>query len=121
MSSYVQDPETLKNYLDEVIRVSRGALEVLMVVKPDGTPVAYANTISLRPDFLAAAISTVSGVVTSVLDMMRLGDYRRIYVELEDRRYMFALHYGGDVVVAITKPNPNLGFINMLLSVYFKH
>jgi len=47
VSSYVQDPETLKSYLDEIIRVSRGALEVLMVVKPDGTPVAYANTICL--------------------------------------------------------------------------
>ncbi|MCS7117205.1 MAG: roadblock/LC7 domain-containing protein [Thaumarchaeota archaeon] len=120
MCSYYYDPDSLRVYLNEVLKVSRGALEILLVSKPDGTPVAYANSVSLSPDYLAAAISAVSGVIRSVLEMLELGDYKRIYVELADKRYVFALPFRGDVVVAITKSNPNLGFINMLLSVYFK-
>ncbi|MCS7094611.1 MAG: roadblock/LC7 domain-containing protein [Thaumarchaeota archaeon] len=120
MCGFHYDPDSLKVYLDEVLKVSRGALEILLVSKPDGTPVAYANSVSLSPDYLAAAISAVSGVIRSVLEMLELGDYKRIYVELTDKRYVFAMPFRGDVVVAVTKSNPNLGFINMLLSVYFK-
>ncbi|MCS7145434.1 MAG: roadblock/LC7 domain-containing protein [Nitrososphaerota archaeon] len=110
----------LQALLEEVIRVSRGSIEVAIVSKPDGTPVAHVNASSVGPEYLGAAISAISGVVSAILEVMHVGDYRRIVVELNEKRYLFIIQHRGDVVALITRLNPNLGFINLLLDLYFK-
>ena len=117
----IQTPSPeLQSLLEEVIRVSRGSVEVAIVSKPDGTPVAQVNASSVGAEYLGAAISAISGVVSSILEVMHIGDYRRIVVELDGKRYLFIFQYRGDVVALITKLNPNLGFVNLLLDLYFK-
>jgi len=120
MVGYEAPSPELQTLLEEVMRVSRGSIEVAIVSKPDGTPVAHVNASSVGPEYLGAAISAISGVVSSILDVMQVGDYRRIVVELDGKRYLFVLQYRGDVVAFITRLNPNLGFINLLLDLYFK-
>lgn len=110
----------LQALLEEVIRVARGSIEVAIVSKPDGTPVAHVNASSVGPEYLSAAISAISGVVSSILEVMRVGDYRRIVVELDEKRYLFIFQHRGDVVALITRLNPNLGFVNLILDLYFK-
>ncbi|MEM0445108.1 MAG: roadblock/LC7 domain-containing protein [Nitrososphaerota archaeon] len=110
----------LQSLLEEVIKVSRGAIEVALVAKPDGTPVAHVNASSVGPEYLAAAISAISGVVSSILEVMQIGDYKRVVVELASHRYLFIFQHRGDVVALITKLHPNLGFVNLLLDLYFK-
>ncbi|MEM2067615.1 MAG: hypothetical protein QXJ88_03490, partial [Nitrososphaerota archaeon] len=62
----------------------------------------------------------ISGVVSAILEVMNVGDYQRIVVELDGKRYLFIFQYRGDVVALITKLNPNIGFVNLLLDLYFK-
>jgi len=110
----------LQALLEEVIRMSRGSVEVAIVSKPDGTPVAQVNASSVGPEYLGAAISAISGVVSAILEVMNVGDYQRIVVELDGKRYLFIFQYRVDVVALITKLNPNIGFVNLLLDLYFK-
>ncbi|MEM2003795.1 MAG: roadblock/LC7 domain-containing protein [Halobacteria archaeon] len=114
-----KSPE-LQAHIEEVVKVSRGLIDAIIITKPDGTPVANVNSIDINPDYLAAAISAVSGVISSVLEVMEMGDFRRAHVELKDKRYLYVVPYKGDYVALITKPNPNLGFIDLLLDIYFK-
>jgi predicted regulator of Ras-like GTPase activity (Roadblock/LC7/MglB family) len=103
-----------------VVRVSRGTVEVVLVSKPDGTPVAQVNASSVGPEYLAAAISAISGVISSILEAMDIGDYRKVVVELSDSRFLYVFPYRGDIVALITKRNPNLGYVNLLMELFFK-
>ncbi len=103
-----------------MVRVSRGTVEVILVSKPDGTPVAQVNASSVGPEYLAAAISAISGVISSILETMDIGDYRKVVVELSDSRFLYVFPYRGDIVALITKKNPNLGYVNLLLELFFK-
>jgi len=110
----------LQGYIEEVIKVSRGMIEAILVAKPDGTPVAHVNSVKINPDYLAAAVSAVSGVIYSILEVMEMGEMRRVDVELSDKRHVFIVPYRSDYAALITKPNPNLGFIDILLDLYFR-
>ncbi len=103
-----------------MVRVSRGTVDVILVSKPDGTPVAQLNASSVGPEYLAAAISAISGVVSSILEAMNIGDYRRVVVELSDSRYLYVFPYKGDIIALITRRNPNLGYVNLLIELFFR-
>lgn len=120
MTSYPAASPELQRQVEEVIRVSRGAIDAILVAKPDGTPIAQANSININPDYLAAAISALSGVVSSILEIMEMGDFKKVDVELTNKRHMFVVPYRGDYVAVITKPYPNLGFVSLILDIYFK-
>lgn len=109
----------LQGYIEEVIRVSRGMIEAVLIAKPDGTPVVHANSLNINPDYLAAAVSAVSGVILSVLEVMEMGEMRRVDVELSDKRHVFIVPYKSDYAALITKPDPNLGLIDILVDLYF--
>ncbi|MCS7142669.1 MAG: roadblock/LC7 domain-containing protein [Aigarchaeota archaeon] len=106
--------------IEELFKVSKGAIESIIVTKPDGTPTAYVNLKKIHPDFLAAAVSSVAGVLSSILETLELGYFKRLHVELEDKRFIFVVPLGSDVVAITTKPSPNVGFIDLLIDLYLK-
>lgn len=113
-------PVEVQRKIEELIRVGKGAIESIVVAKPDGTPVAHANIKKISPDFIAAAVSTIASVLTSILETLELGGFKKVHVELEDKRFIFVVPYGNDVVAITTKPSPNVGFIDLLIDLYLK-
>lgn len=98
---------------------SRGWIEAIEVVSEDGTPIAHeSDNIRFNSEYVAAAVAAICGAIAAVIELMGSKGYKRVSVELEGGRRALIRQYGRYYIVCLTKPNPNLGFIDLLLEAY---
>ncbi len=98
---------------------SRGWIEAIEVVSEDGMPIAHESDNELfNPEYIAAATAAICGAITAVIELMNAQGYKRVNIQLEDKRQILVRQYKGYYIVSLTKPNPNLGFIDLLMEAY---
>lgn len=111
--------ETFEMLIENIMVSCKGWLEAMAVVYEDGTSVAYNANVDFNPEFIAAATAAIGGAVQAVMELLGSKGYTKIDVELHDQRYLIIRTYkSGYYVVGLTKPKPNLGFINLILEAY---
>ena len=98
---------------------SRGWVEAIEVVSEDGMPIAHeSDNEAFNPEYVAAATAAICGAITAVIELMNAKGYKRVSIQLEDGRYILVRQYRGYYIVCLTKPNPNLGIIDIVFEAY---
>ncbi len=112
--------ERLLAGLVRAIRInSRGWVDAIEVVSEDGMPILHENdNPSFNSEHVAAATAAVCGAITAVIELMGAKGYKRFNIQLEDGRHILIRQYRGYYVVCVTKPNPNLGYVEIVLEAY---
>ena len=110
--------QKLRSLMEDIMIGCRGWIEAIIIVSEDGSPIAYSANIDLEPDYVAAATLSIAGVTSSVLELLNSRGFDRIDIRLKEGRYLLLRSYKSYYVVALTKPNPNLGFVNLVLDAY---
>ena len=110
--------ETFNMLIENIMVSCRGWLDAIAVVSEDGTPIAYNANIDFRPEFIAAATAAIGGAISAVIELLNAKSYEKVDIQLQDKRYLIIRSYKSHYVVGLTKPNPNLGFINLILEAY---
>lgn len=110
--------QKLRSLIEDLMISCRGWVEAVIIVSEDGAPIAYSANIDLEPDYVAAATSSIAGVTSAVLELLNSRGFDRIDIRLKEGRYLLLRSHKGYYVVALTKPNPNLGFVNLILDAY---
>lgn len=108
----------LKSLIEDIMIGCRGWVDAIIIVSQDGVPIAHSANINIGPDYVAAATSSIAGATDAVLELINSGGFDDVDVKLKEKRYLLIRRYGDYYVVAITKPNPNLGFINLVFEAY---
>ncbi|RLG04634.1 MAG: hypothetical protein DRN54_00495 [Thaumarchaeota archaeon] len=107
--------QKLRSLMEDVMIGCGRWIEAIIIVSKDGSPMAYSANIDLEPDYIAAATSSIAGVTSSVLELLDSRGFDGIDIRLKEDRYLLLRSYESHYVVALTKPNPNLGFVNLVL------
>ncbi|MEM1711443.1 MAG: roadblock/LC7 domain-containing protein [Nitrososphaerota archaeon] len=98
---------------------SRGWVEAVEVVSEDGMPIAHeSDNPGFNSEYIAAAAAAVCGAIAAVIELMGAKGYKRFNIQLDNGRHILIRQYGGYYVVCLTKPNPNLGYVELLLDAY---
>lgn len=100
---------------ERILVGARGWVEAVIIASPDGTPIAYNSKIGINPDSVAAVVAAIGGAATATVDLLGSDGYDRIDLRLSDRRYLLVRRHGNNYIVCVTRPDPNLGFINLVL------
>lgn len=112
--------EKILSGLIKAIKInSRGWIEAIGVVSEDGTPIVYeSDSKTLDPEYIAAATAAICGVVSAVIEFVNSKNYKRVNIELDDGRRVLIRQYKGYYIICLTRTNPNIGFIDILLEAY---
>ncbi|MEM4497752.1 MAG: roadblock/LC7 domain-containing protein [Nitrososphaerota archaeon] len=98
---------------------SRGWVEAVEVVSEDGMPIVHeSDNPAFNSEYIAAAAAAVCGAITAVIELMSAKGYRKFHIQLDNGRHILIRQYRGYYVVCLTKPNPNLGYVELLLDAY---
>ncbi|MEM4498444.1 MAG: roadblock/LC7 domain-containing protein [Nitrososphaerota archaeon] len=108
----------LKSLIEDMMISCRGWVDAIIIVSQDGAPIAYSANMDLDPDYVAAATSSIAGATDAVLELINSKGFDCVDVKLKEKRYFLIRRYRDYYVVAVTKPNPNLGFINLVFEAY---
>lgn len=108
----------LTSLIEDMMIGCRGWVDAIIVVSQDGAPVAYSANMEVDPEYVAAATSSIAGATDAVLELLSSGGFEDIDVKLKEKRHLIVRRYEDYYIVAITKPNPNLGFINLVFEAY---
>lgn len=108
----------LRSLIEDMMIGCRGWVDAIIIVSQDGAPVAYGTNMDLDPEYVAAATSSIAGAIDAVLELINSRGFDGVDVKLKERRYLLIRKHRDYYVVAITKPNPNLGFINLIFEAY---
>jgi len=108
----------LRSLVDDLMVSCGGWIEAIIIVSEDGIPIAYSASIDLKPDYVAAAISSIAGATSAVLELLNSRGFDGIDIRLRERRYLLVRRYQNCYLVALTKADPNLGFINLALEAH---
>jgi len=114
--------ETRAEGLGEVIEAikasSRGWIEAIEAVSEDGAPLAHQSDLEFNPEYVAEATAAICGAISAVIELLNVKRYKKVNIQLEDGRYLLMRRYRGSYIVCLTKSNPNLGLVNMILEAY---
>jgi len=110
--------QELKSLAEDLMVGCRGWVDAIIIVSEDGAPLTYTANMDLEPEFVAAATASIVGATSAVLELLSSRGFDGINVRLKEKRYLLIRSYKGYYVVALTRPNPNLGFINLVFEAY---
>lgn len=110
--------ETFQVLVESIMVSSKGWVDAAAIVSQDGSPVTYNANVDFNPDYIAAATAAIGGAASAVVELLNSKGYDKIDVQLKDKRYLLIRIYRDHYVICITKPNPNLGFINLILEAF---
>ena len=110
--------KTFDKLIENILVGSRGWIESVTIVSPDGLPVSYNEASPINHDFVAAATAAIGGAVSSVVELLNSTGFRKIDVQLEDKRYVLIRKLQDFYIACVTKPNPNLGFVSLVVETY---
>jgi predicted regulator of Ras-like GTPase activity (Roadblock/LC7/MglB family) len=105
----------LQLLVESILTSCKGWVDAVLMASEDGTPIIYSAKIDIKPDYIAAATAAIGAATSVAVETLNSKGYEKIDVQLKDKRYLMIRVYGDGYVVCITKPNPNLGFINLVL------
>lgn len=108
----------LRSLIEDIITSCRGWIDAIVVVSQDGVPLTYRMNMDLDPEYVAAASSSLAGATLAILELINSEGFESIDVKLKERRYLLIRSYRDYYIVALSKPNPNLGFINLVFEAY---
>ncbi|MEM3819524.1 MAG: hypothetical protein QXF08_03645 [Nitrososphaerota archaeon] len=97
---------------------SKGWVDVVTIVSQDGAPVTFSANIDFNPEYIAAATAAIGGATSAVVELLNSKGFDKVDVQLKDKRYLLIRIYKDHYVICVTKPNPNLGFINLILEAF---
>ncbi len=117
--SYNREKEE-RSILPDIAYSSRGTIEVIVLVRPDGTPIDSYSFKSVDADYLSAATAALVGTISAVTQLIGVNEFKRLDVLLEDNRHIIIMPYGDNFLACITKPKPNLGFIYIILDTFLR-
>jgi len=117
-----EEKEVGKKYkvLTDIVYSSKGSIEVIVLVRPDGTPIDSYAFKSIDADYLSAATAAIVGTVSAVTQLIGANEFSRIDVQLGDNRHIIIVPYEKNYVACITKSKPNLGFVYIILNTFLK-
>jgi len=108
----------LNSLIEDIMISCRGWVDAIIIVSQDGAPLAYSANIDIDPEYVAAATSSIAGATDAVLELINSRGFDAVDVKLGEKRHLLIRRYRDYYVVAVTKPNPNLGFINLVFEAY---
>ena len=110
--------EDLAGLAEAIKASSRGWIEAVEIVSEDGTPITHYSDLEFNPEYVGAATAAICGAISAVIELLNTKNYKNVEIQLDDKRFLLMRKYRGYYVVCLTKPNPNLGFVNMILEAY---
>lgn len=110
--------ETFQVLVESIMVSSKGWVDAVAIVSQDGSPVTFSANIDFNPEYIAAATAAIGGAASAVVELLNSKSYEKIDVQLKDKRYLLIRLYKDHYVICVTKPNPNLGFINLILEAF---
>ncbi len=110
--------ETFQVLVESIMVSSKGWVDAVAIVSQDGSPVTFSANIDFNPEYIAAATAAIGGAAAAVVELLNSKSYEKIDVQLKDKRYLLIRLYRDHYVICVTKPNPNLGFINLILEAF---
>jgi len=94
--------------LKAIMRECRGWLEEIIIAD------------EARGGFGRAALAA-SGIALTVREIFSSNGFEEAEIQLRDGRYLVLRAYNGGYVIALTKPNPNLGLIRLTFRKYLSN
>ena len=94
-----------KHLLKAIMRECRGWLEEIIIAD------------EVRGGIGRAALAA-SGIALTVRETFSSKGFEEAEIQLQDGRYLVLRAYNGGYVIALTKPNPNLGLIRLTFRKY---
>ncbi|MCX8193479.1 MAG: roadblock/LC7 domain-containing protein [Nitrososphaeria archaeon] len=110
--------ESLNVLVESIMVSSKGWVEAVAIVSQDGTPLSYNANVDFNPDYIAATTAAIAGATSAVVDLLNSKGFDKIDVQLKDKRHLLIKNYKEYYIICITKPNPNLGFVNLILEAF---
>mgnify|MGYP000072194800 FL=1 len=110
--------ETFQVLVESIMVSSKGWVDAVAIVSQDGSPVTFSANVDFNPEYIAAATAAIGGAATAVVELLNSKGYEKIDVQLKDKRYLLIRMYKDYYVICVTKPSPNLGFINLILEAF---
>ena len=111
----IESYKTLDKLIESILMNSRDWIECIVVVSHDATPVVYNQSSPFDKDIIASASTTITSVVNSVIELFNAREFERINIQLNNKRVVLIRKYGDYYIVSITKPNPNLGYVEYII------
>ena len=94
--------------LKAIMRECRGWLEEIIIAD------------EARGGFGRAALAA-SGIALTIREIFSSKGFEEAEIQLQDGRYLVLRAYNGGYVIALTKPNPNLGLIRLTFRKYLSN
>jgi predicted regulator of Ras-like GTPase activity (Roadblock/LC7/MglB family) len=107
--------ETLQVLTERIMAGAKGWVEAVIIASPDGIPIAHNSRRDIDVDKVAAVVAAIGGAAAATVDLLGSDTYDRLDLRLGDGRYVLVRRHGKDYVICMTRPNPNLGLVNLVL------
>ncbi len=114
----IESYKTFDKLIESILVNSKGWIESIVVVSQDATPVVYNQSSPFDKDMIAAATATITSVVNTVVDLFNAKGFEKINIQLNNKRVVLVRKYSDYYIVSITKPNPNLGYVEYIIESY---
>lgn len=108
----------MNRLVESIVEKSRGWIESATIVSGDAIPIAHNQSSPYNQDMVVAVALTVASALSSVIELLNTKGFHKINIQLEDNRYVIIRRFEKYYVVCITKPNPNLGFVEYTLDTH---
>ena len=107
--------ESLQVLTERIMAGAKGWVEAVIIASPDGIPIAHnSRKADIDVDKVAAVVAAIGGAAATV-GLLGSDTYDRLDLRLGDGRYVLVRRHGKDYVICMTRPNPNLGLVNLVL------
>lgn len=110
--------QEMKSLLDDLMKSCEDWVEAIVIISEEGAPIMHSMCIDLEPDYIAVASSAILGSASAVLELLNSRGFDSIDVRLKEGRYLLVRRYEDYYLAALTRPEPNLGFISLALEAY---
>ena len=109
-------PEFMNELVRKVVASSRGNVETSMLVSEEGSVLAH-NPVASYDEYVAAAAAALGAAAKALIQAIQGNiQIRRIDLRMADDSVVVVIPTGEAYLAVKTKPRPNLGMVNIVLS-----
>jgi len=110
----------LDRLIEDIMVSSKENLEVVAVVSKDLNILATVSRNEDCSEYIETAGSVIMSAVSDIVTSVEFSKPEKLRVQLNDKRYLIVYPYFDYFIVCLTKPNPRLGFVELILE-YYSH